>query len=1076
MQKRKGFTTVELVIVIAVIAILATALIPTFGGLIKSANLTTDKQTANALTTLTTMYAMEHGINSERDLADAINEGMGENYYQNLQAKSAKYGYCFWYDYEHYRVHLGTVEEIAKIAEERQSDPQTQAFSIDDVRLGAAGSTSATNTFGLRADLVQGFVLMGYEGGNELMDLVCDLENASVDSYQKALDAINSFTSADTFTTAAVAKLKENATKTAIQNADGIFSPSANPTAIHIPQSAVSISSTTTLISGNEQANSESIVIKSSLTVVIPSHVTLSTGSLSYLPSSCTVDMNISAEQLKDKVQVQATAAQISLPDGYTYTQITTSATNAEGTLELTYKFERNDGVQVDGATIDAVVKAFGLGDHSEYVVVVTNHDNKTGTVFVSNDIFDTESWEFVLFATDFVDTSNNPTNISGTFTWTKDGASLPSTDAMITVEKGTETFTVETLGLTYTYTVVKADVEKLNFSEMEGKKFSVGGSFDLIYKNFVEGESENKKNILSWTINPQIVLTGKIANDAITLNQEISVVKTALTNSADATDLGWFEASKDANGNIILSVADTAINTFTGDKRVYVTFKCGANATVTKEINLIDVTRAVFDIANNANTYQNYSFAPVVGTVNTIELRNLFKVAENTIGRAKVYLYTPWNGETITLTMNEGGLVESGKTIPYWATYALQIPAGTSGNQTLEIRADNPTTGVPMELTLNVVNGAYNVANAEDWKNCVTYQNAAETKNSSVAIINGFTIDVPEADGATTAGKNALTSESQKYLMVVGSGTVYGNFNTIEATDTFKLYRTYTGNYLISLNGGALSHVILVGPDYGNEVCIDDGDSNDKGTYIGGVYVDAGTTTIEDCFLSGFRSPLWANGGTIKLNRTTLHRGNFANIYVDSVSTIVVDTVTTIQYQSDTGNIGAGIFVKHNSGTGNKIEGTGFEQKNFVTETQINMIAAYAASFASAEQGSNVVFDVSKHLSKIASISHTVNTATGSTTQYNAGIFMLRLSLLYGAKKYHPTLDVSNLYDQNGTKLYTTPNPVEESILWGALTVGVVISGESTESCKGAHNNACAHNSLSIKTQDHLDNFLSGY
>ena len=37
---RKGFTTVELVIVIAVIAILATALIPTFGGLIESANRT----------------------------------------------------------------------------------------------------------------------------------------------------------------------------------------------------------------------------------------------------------------------------------------------------------------------------------------------------------------------------------------------------------------------------------------------------------------------------------------------------------------------------------------------------------------------------------------------------------------------------------------------------------------------------------------------------------------------------------------------------------------------------------------------------------------------------------------------------------------------------------------------------------------------------------------------------------------------------------------------------------------------------------------------------------------------------
>ncbi len=45
-NNRKGFTTVELVIVIAVIAILATALIPTFGGLISKANETADARTA----------------------------------------------------------------------------------------------------------------------------------------------------------------------------------------------------------------------------------------------------------------------------------------------------------------------------------------------------------------------------------------------------------------------------------------------------------------------------------------------------------------------------------------------------------------------------------------------------------------------------------------------------------------------------------------------------------------------------------------------------------------------------------------------------------------------------------------------------------------------------------------------------------------------------------------------------------------------------------------------------------------------------------------------------------------------
>ncbi len=44
--KKKGFTIVELVIVIAVIAVLAAVLIPTFTGVVKSANVSAAMQTA----------------------------------------------------------------------------------------------------------------------------------------------------------------------------------------------------------------------------------------------------------------------------------------------------------------------------------------------------------------------------------------------------------------------------------------------------------------------------------------------------------------------------------------------------------------------------------------------------------------------------------------------------------------------------------------------------------------------------------------------------------------------------------------------------------------------------------------------------------------------------------------------------------------------------------------------------------------------------------------------------------------------------------------------------------------------
>lgn len=71
---RKGFTTVELVIVIAIIAILATALIPTFGNLINKAN-----------ETAALMEAREAFNNA---LADDLNIFTGETAYILVEGKT----------------------------------------------------------------------------------------------------------------------------------------------------------------------------------------------------------------------------------------------------------------------------------------------------------------------------------------------------------------------------------------------------------------------------------------------------------------------------------------------------------------------------------------------------------------------------------------------------------------------------------------------------------------------------------------------------------------------------------------------------------------------------------------------------------------------------------------------------------------------------------------------------------------------------------------------------------------------------------------------------------------------------
>ena len=60
-SKKKGFTIVELVIVIAVVAILAAVLIPTFSSLIKKANLSADQQAVRQMNTALAIYAAENG-------------------------------------------------------------------------------------------------------------------------------------------------------------------------------------------------------------------------------------------------------------------------------------------------------------------------------------------------------------------------------------------------------------------------------------------------------------------------------------------------------------------------------------------------------------------------------------------------------------------------------------------------------------------------------------------------------------------------------------------------------------------------------------------------------------------------------------------------------------------------------------------------------------------------------------------------------------------------------------------------------------------------------------------------------
>ena len=120
-SNRKGFTIVELVIVIAVIAILAAVLIPTFSNLIKKANESSDIQAVREMNTFLTAEAILNGVDSILDVYD-IFEASGfkvENYSPLVSGNE------FFYDVELNQVLY--VDAEGKVLFPKENKGKTQA-------------------------------------------------------------------------------------------------------------------------------------------------------------------------------------------------------------------------------------------------------------------------------------------------------------------------------------------------------------------------------------------------------------------------------------------------------------------------------------------------------------------------------------------------------------------------------------------------------------------------------------------------------------------------------------------------------------------------------------------------------------------------------------------------------------------------------------------------------------------------------------------------------------------------------------------------------------------------------------
>lgn len=205
--RKKAFTIVELVVVIAVIAILAAVLIPTFSGMLKKANASADEQTVSLMNVAIAQRRIEGELSGEADLREAIDGVYGAGFYDRLEPVSAEDGYHFWYNLRKGEIELLQSEGVLGAQASEEGQERSAAFA---------------ESFGLRKELAEGYIFLD-RGGSELAAIVRAFEEmTSGQAYADALLRVTELEK-DAHDKAFASILEARLNEVAIVNDAGVF-------------------------------------------------------------------------------------------------------------------------------------------------------------------------------------------------------------------------------------------------------------------------------------------------------------------------------------------------------------------------------------------------------------------------------------------------------------------------------------------------------------------------------------------------------------------------------------------------------------------------------------------------------------------------------------------------------------------------------------------------------------------------------------------------------------------------------------------------------------------------------------
>ena len=886
-RQRKAFTIVEMVIVIAVIAILATVLVPTFGGIIQKANHSADTQFVASLNVQLAMWQVDHGeIANESDLREAINYYYGDegavDYYATLSPKSAPQGYHYWWNVAEKRVDLKavTIDDI----------PDTALASTEDIEFDINNPRCFTFKDG------NTYLLMDRKGDNALTNAVEKMDAMSGSGEFGALVALLKSEQKTPVDQGLYNMLLSNLQSVAVFNHGGIFSFNTEISHLYIPQTAQTLGTSHYVCTDGSVTSGTHTYAATLEKVYVPSSVKFLEGSAIFGRTGVAADnplrngaielhMNIDAGDLGNHFDIAATDCVIVLPTGR-YVQ------NGNGFDLLT----ATGANKVDGATskYTVTVESFQVNPTNSQKAVIED-----GKIYIAED-----AGSVTLNAHTFVGKDQTGAEVRdfapGTITLSIGDEKITGTDSVTFNLSAVQEDTVITImvqEVSYSYTVKIDTVESVHSVTINGISkdgFSVSNANNYAYNiDYKTGDSWIVAFKTTQKYSKTIVDAFSFTSDDLTVLEPVANEKKLTVKAASG-----------------LQTAD-------------ITITCGSASKVC-EVTLIDATKLAFDVNNNVNTQGKYGLTLTLGTEGSMTLSELFTATDD-LDEFGDYVYINYkNGSSKVLKEN-------------WATYDILSndirdsetsealfgkDAANGKTATLEISIGNSTDKTNQKkLTITLVKGAKNVKSASDWSN---------VNGQSLVLLT----DLKNfADGAG--------------MITVTNGTVYGNLHKIYWEDGTYLVKAKADNAIITLNNGTIDNLVIDGPVYNLVSWYNKTDSSSpttSGMYVVGVYA-IGESTISNSYISGFRSPVATGSASTKINinNTTLKGGAVANIYLKAKSVhLDIDNSTMIQY-AEAGLVGAGIYLDEQA-TSTVIEMTNTMQYTFASEDEMNKLPAVNA------------------------------------------------------------------------------------------------------------------------------------